>query len=85
MKDMLSADGNACPFAFNMDPATFKVGDMVSFRMPDTCGDFPLVGTLVEVHEDHVIISEASDPSERLKGTRVSRPIVRSAGGRPTE
>jgi hypothetical protein len=37
----------------------------------------PFVGTLVEVHEDHVVIAgDANDPSCRYRGTRESRPQV---------
>jgi hypothetical protein len=37
----------------------------------------PFVGTLVEVHEDHVIIAaDANDATVRYHGTRESRPVV---------
>ena len=42
--------------------------------------DFPFVGTLLEVHDDHVVIAgDANDPEVRYTGTRESRPIVDSA------
>lgn len=68
----------ACPFDFNFDPATFKVGDLVSYRVPDAFGDMPFVGKLLDVLEDHVVISpnDPGDPDRRMKGTRESRPIV---------
>jgi len=69
--------GEACPFEFNFDETTFKVGDVVSFRVTGTLAGFPFVGTLLEVHDDHVIIAgDASDPSVRYRGTRESRPEV---------
>ena len=70
-------DGN-CPFEFNFDPATFKVGDIVSYRVTGSLADWPFVGTLTEVHEDYVmLISEPNDPNSVVRGTRESRPIVR--------
>jgi hypothetical protein len=36
-----------CPFAFNFDPATFKVGDTVSCRVTGSLEGFPFVGTLL--------------------------------------
>jgi hypothetical protein len=77
MKDRTSAQGEACPFHFNFDPATFMVGDTVSYRV-EGLGDFPFVGTLLEVHDDHVLLSEndPSQPPRRLRGTRESRPWV---------
>jgi len=69
-------DGS-CPFEFNFDPATFKVGDVVSYRVTGSLEGFPFVGTLLEVHEEHVIISaDPNDPASRMRGTRESRPVV---------
>lgn len=69
--------GDDCPFAFNFDPATFKVGDTVSYRLTGSLADFPFVGTLLEVHADHVIIAgDPNDPEARYRGTRDSRPLV---------
>ncbi len=75
MKDM--GDGS-CPFEFNFDPATFKVGDMVSYRVSERFGDMPFVGTILAVFEDYVEISpnDLTDPDKRMRGTRESRPIV---------
>lgn len=77
----LGNTGEACPFSFNFDPTTFKVGDVVSYRIPDRFPDFPFVGTLVEVHPDHVLISpnDPTSPTTRYRGTRESRPIVASS------
>jgi hypothetical protein len=70
-------EGEDCPFAFNFDEATFKVGDMVSYRVTGSLADFPFVGTLLEVHDDYVIISPSeSEPDARYRGTRESRPVV---------
>jgi hypothetical protein len=73
----MGQDG-ACPFEFNFDPATFKVGDMVSYRVPESFGEMPFVGTLLTVGEDFVEISanDPSDPDRRMRGTRESRPVV---------
>ena len=37
MQGMGNTD-EACPFKFNFDPGTFKVGDLVSYRVPDAFG-----------------------------------------------
>lgn len=67
----------ACPFEFNFDAATFKVGDVVSYRVTGSLDGFPFVGTLLEVHDDHVIISpDQTKPEDRYRGTRESRPLV---------
>ncbi|MDT0507234.1 hypothetical protein [Novosphingobium sp. MMS21-SN21R] len=76
---MQGMGGDDCPFAFNFDASTFKVGDPVSYRIT---GDpmfegMPFAGELVEVHDDYVVIAaDASDPSVRYRGTRESRPEV---------
>ena len=76
MQNMGGAD-ESCPFEFNFDPATFKVGDTVSYRVTGSLRDFPFVGTLLEVHEDHVVISaDPNDPNSRMPATRESRPVV---------
>lgn len=72
----MGGGGEDCPFEFNFDPATFKVGDTVSYRV-SSLDDFPFVGTLVEVHVDHVIIAgDVNDPAVRYRGTREARPVV---------
>ncbi|AIT81553.1 hypothetical protein [Novosphingobium pentaromativorans] len=76
MQDMGEA-GEACPFEFNFDEKTFKVGDTVSYRVSGSLDGFPFVGTLVEVHEDYVMIAgDASEPDTLYRGTRESRPLV---------
>jgi len=77
MQGMGSSAGEACPFEFNFDAASFKVGDLVSYRVTGSLEGFPFVGTLLEVHDDHVIISaDVNDTSSRMRGTRESRPMV---------
>ena len=76
MKGM-GAGGEDCPFEFNFDPATFKVGDTVSYRVTGNFEGFPFVGQLIEVHDDYVVISPGeNEPDARYKGTRESRPLV---------
>ena len=71
------AEEEKCPFDFNFDPATFKVGDSVSYRVPGSFQDFPFAGVLLEVHEDHVVLtSDPNDPTSRMRATRASRPVV---------
>jgi hypothetical protein len=76
MKGMGEQD-EACPFEFNFDPATFKVGDTVSYRVTGSLEGFPFVGTLVEVHDDYVVIAgDPNEPDKLYRGTRESRPVV---------
>lgn len=76
MQGMGTSD-EVCPFEFNFDEKSFKVGDTVSYRVNGSLEGFPFVGTLVEVHEDHVVIAgDPSEPGKRYRGTRESRPQV---------
>jgi hypothetical protein len=76
MKDMGEA-GESCPFEFNFDPAAFKPGDTVSYRVTGNREGFPFVGKLVQVHDDHVVIAgEGEEGGARYRGTRESRPVV---------
>lgn len=68
--------GDACPFKFNFDAASFRPGDLVSYRVPERFDDMPFVGTLVEVAQDHVVIAASDDPDRRMRGTRSNRPVV---------
>jgi len=73
MQDM----GEKCPFEFNFDEKTFKIGDVVSYRVTGSLADFSFVGTLINVSDDHVIISaDLNDPDSHMRGTRESRPLV---------
>ncbi|WP_145206616.1 hypothetical protein [Sphingobium sp. B2] len=70
--------GDACPFEFNFDPASFKVGDMVSYRVTGSFKGIAFMGVLLEVHEDHVVLtSDPDDKESRMRATRESRPVVR--------
>ncbi len=74
---MQNMGGDTCPMEFNFDPATFKVGDLVSYRVTGSLEGFPFAGTLSEVHDDHVmILQDPADPTSALRGTRESRPLV---------
>jgi len=64
-----------CPFEFNFDPATFCVGDTVSYRVP-SLGDFPFAGTITAVYPDYIEIVDASEPKRPMRATRTSRPVV---------
>ena len=76
MQGMGTTDGEACPFEFNFDAASFKVGDVVSYRVT-SLGEFPFMGTLVEVGKDFVMIAgDPLHPEVLYKGTRESRPLV---------
>jgi hypothetical protein len=82
MKTMVGPEnGEKCPFDLNFDPASFKPGDMVSYRVTGSLSDFPFVGVLVEVHDDHVVLVHADGKpmpeGPRMRGTRESRPVVR--------
>ena len=67
----------ACPFEFNFDADSFKVGDLVSYRVNGSLEGFPFVGTLVEVHDEYVIIAaDPTKPEMLYRGTRESRPQV---------
>jgi len=77
---MLGMGDGACPFEFNFDPKTFKVGDIVSYRVTGSMEGMPFVGKLVEVHDDHVILlPDENDPDTRYRGTREDRPVVNEA------
>ncbi|KRB86282.1 hypothetical protein ASE00_06045 [Sphingomonas sp. Root710] len=77
---MQNMGDSSCPFEFNFDPASFKVGDVVSYRVTGSLADFPFVGTLTEVHDDHVfLIAEPDNPGSAVRATRESRPVVNEA------
>lgn len=79
---MQGMGGGDCPFEFNFDPATFKVGDTVSYRVvgSPTFENMPFAGELLEVHDDHVVIAgDPTDTSVRYRGSRESRPQVQAS------
>ena len=72
--------GEHCPFEFNFDARTFKPGDTVSYRVTGSLSGMPFVGTLIEVHDDYLVISaDPTDPSSRMRATRENRPVVDEA------
>lgn len=82
MKDMITEAEPDCPFEFNFDATSFKVGDIVSYRVPGALGEMPFVGELLEVHEDHVVLHHYGEPDaqiRRMRGTREDRPCVSDA------
>ena len=74
---MLGMGTGDCPFSFNTDPVTFKPGDVVSYRVEGMDG-FPFAGRLVEVHDDHVVLSSdlEGQGGEIYRATRADRPLV---------
>ncbi|MFP6850422.1 MAG: hypothetical protein VCA57_17150 [Pseudomonas sp.] len=78
MESLKVSGSEQCPFEFNFDPATFKAGDWVSYRVPEEFSDMAFVGQLLEVGTDFVIISpnDPTDAERRMRGTRASRPVV---------
>jgi uncharacterized protein YijF (DUF1287 family) len=82
MREMVTAQDTECPFKFNTDATTFKVGDLVSYRVPEAFADMPFVGVLLEVHEDHVILHHYGEEGEEIRpvrGSREDRPAVSQA------
>ncbi|WP_317929750.1 hypothetical protein [Halioxenophilus sp. WMMB6] len=67
-------DGN-CPYQFNFEPETFKVGDLISYRVP-SLGDFPFVAEIMAVHDDYIEIMSPDDPEKWMRATREARPVV---------
>lgn len=76
----MGGEGEDCPFEFNFDPETFKVGDTVSYSVTGSLEGMPFAGQLLEVHDDYVVIAgDANDPAVRYRATRESRPVVDEA------
>ncbi|MDP9056170.1 MAG: hypothetical protein M3N34_02385 [Pseudomonadota bacterium] len=56
--------GEACP------------GDTVSYRVNGSLEGFPFAGTLVEVHDEYIILAgDPTKPDLLYRGTRESRPV----------
>ena len=77
MQNMGGGD-EKCPFTFNFDASTFKIGDTVSYRVPERFGEMPFMGRITAVFDDYIEISadDPTDPDRRMRGTRESRPVV---------
>mgnify|MGYP005832735317 FL=1 len=75
---MMGMGDGACPFKFNFEPSTFKVGDTVSYRVP-ALGEFPFAAEIKVVHEDYIEISDYGEPDKTMRATRESNPVVADA------
>lgn len=75
---MMGMGEGACPYKFNFEPSTFKVGDTVSYRVP-RLGDFPFAAEIKAVYEDYIEISDYGEPQKCLRATRESHPVVADA------
>jgi hypothetical protein len=66
-----------CPYEFNFDPQTFKIGDLVSYRIPERFGEMAFVGTITAVGDNHIELSDNDlrQPSI-MRATRTARPVV---------
>ncbi|MFA7554837.1 MAG: hypothetical protein WCY88_11350 [Spongiibacteraceae bacterium] len=75
----IGSGGEDCPFQFNFDASTFKVGDIISYRVPDAFGETPFVGEITSVAEDHIFLRHYGEPAETatlMRGTLEDRPVV---------
>jgi hypothetical protein len=75
---MMGMGDGSCPYKFNFDPATFKPGDTVSYRVP-SLGDFPFAAEIKAVHDDYIEISDYGEPDKLLRATRDKHPVVADA------
>ncbi len=75
---MLGMGDGDCPYQFNFDPDTFKVGDTVSYRVP-SLGEFPFAAEIKAVHDDYIEIADYGEPDKIVRATRESRPVVSDA------
>jgi hypothetical protein len=75
---MMGMGDGDCPFKFNFDPDTFKVGDTVSYRVP-SLGEFPFAAEIKAVFADYIEISDYGEPDKRLRATREKHPVVADA------
>ena len=78
MRGMGENPGEDCTFAFNMDPSTFKPGDLISYRVPEAFGDMPFVGEIVSVEQDHIVLRHYGEGGDGtlMKGSLEDRPVV---------
>ena len=75
---MLGMGNGDCPYHFNFEPDTFKVGDTVSYRVP-SLGDFPFAAEIRAVYDDYIEIADYGEPEKIVRATRESRPVVADA------
>ncbi len=75
---MMGMGDGACPYKFNFEPSTFKVGDTVSYRVPKL-GEFPFAAEIKAVYDDYIEISDYGEPEKCLRATRESHPVVADA------
>jgi hypothetical protein len=75
---MMGMGDGACPYKFNFEPSTFKVGDTVSYRVPKL-GEFPFAAEIRAVYDDYIEISDYGEPEKCLRATRESHPVVADA------
>lgn len=75
---MMGMGSGDCPYQFNFEPETFKIGDTVSYRVP-SLGEFPFAAEIKAVHEDYIEISDYGEPDRILRATREARPVVSDA------
>ena len=75
----MGSSSESCPFEFNFDPDTFKVGDVISYRVQGSLEGMPFVGVITAVHDDYVEIKNGEDATadgKVMRATRESRPSV---------
>ncbi len=72
---MMGMGDGSCPYSFNFEPDTFKVGDTVSYRVP-SLDDFPFAAQIKAVYDDYIEIADYGEPEKILRATRESRPVV---------
>ncbi len=75
---MMGMGNGDCPYQFNFEPETFKVGDTVSYRVP-SLGEFPFAAEIKAVHADYIEISDYGEPEKVMRATREARPTVADA------
>ena len=75
---MMGMGSGECPYKFNFDPETFKVGDTVSYKVP-SLDEFPFAAEIKAVYDDYIEIADYGAPEKIIRATRESRPVVSDA------
>ena len=75
---MMGMGDGECPYKFNFDPATFQVGETVSYRVP-SLGDFPFAAEIKAVYDDYIEIADYGQPDKVVRATREANPVVSDA------